>query len=127
MTVRELTTQNFNALIETGTVVIDWWAPWCPPCRAFAPVFAAASERHSGLVFAKVDADAQQGLAAAFHIQALPTLMIFRDGILLFREPGMPSARELDLLLEEIGAIDMAELRRRLESRNASPTERTGT
>lgn len=114
MATREMTEANFLEMIERGTVVIDWWAPWCGPCRVFGPVFESAAETHPEATFAKVNTAEQQGLAGAFQIRAIPTLMVFRDGILLFRETGVLPAAALDELLKRVAEIDMDDVRRRL-------------
>ncbi len=107
-----LTRQIFDPTIASGIVVIDWWATWCGPCRAFAPVFEAASQRHPEIVFGKVDTDAEQQLAGRFQISAIPTLMVFRDGVQVFRRAGMVGAEGLDILIDHVKALDMAEVRR---------------
>ena len=90
----QVTAQNFEATIERGIVLLDWWAAWCGPCRLFAPIFEAASVRHPEVVFGKVDTEVEQGLAGAFDIRAIPTLMVLRDGVLLASEPGGVSRRQ---------------------------------
>ncbi|CAN5558199.1 thioredoxin [soil metagenome] len=107
-----LTQRTFDRTVASGIVVIDWWATWCGPCRAFAPVFEAASQRHPEIVFGKVDTDAEQELARRFQISAMPTLIVFRDGVQAFRRVGMVGAEGLDILLDHVKALDMAELHR---------------
>lgn len=114
MATREIVTSDFSEVIKSGIVLIDWWASWCGPCRAFAPVYEAASGKQPDIVFAKVDTDAQSALAAAFQIRAIPTLMAFRDGILLYRQPGVLSRRALDELIQRIRDLDMDEVRKKI-------------
>lgn len=104
----ELTSENFDTTItENGIVVVDFWADWCGPCKMFAPTFEAASEKEPEIVFGKVDTEAQQSLAAAAGIQSIPTLMIFRDSILLFSQPGALPPAALEDLIGQVKAIDM--------------------
>jgi thioredoxin 1 len=111
----EVTEKNFAATVQNGIVLLDWWAEWCGPCRAFAPIFNAASERHPHIVFGKIDTDAQPALSAAFEIRSIPTLMVLRDGILLAAQAGLLPAPALDELIEKVGELDMDEVRRELE------------
>jgi thioredoxin 1 len=113
----ELTVDNFAETVSKpdSIVIIDFWASWCGPCRAFAPVFEAAAERHPNVVFAKVDTEAQQELAGAFQIRAIPTLMAFRDGVIIFNQSGMLPAAALDELVKKIGELDMDEVRAKIE------------
>lgn len=111
----EITTANFDATIgDKGIVILDWWAAWCGPCRAFAPVFEAAAKKYPDITWGKVDTEAQGELAAAFNIRSIPTLMVFRDGILVFAQPGMLPAAVLDELVTKVRALDMDEVRRKV-------------
>jgi thioredoxin 1 len=110
-----LTEENFQEHVDRpGTLVIDWWAPWCGPCRAFAPIYDGAAERHTEVVFGKVNTEEQPELAGAFGIQSIPTLMVFRDQILLFAQPGMLPAARLEELIAKVQALDMDEVRRQM-------------
>ena len=94
-----------------GITLIDWWASWCGPCRMFAPVFQAASEKHPDITFGKVDTEDQGGLSAAARITSIPTLMAFRDGILVFSQPGALPAASLEKVIQAVRGLDMNEIR----------------
>ncbi|MFV0493927.1 thioredoxin [Mycobacterium sp.] len=108
MTTRDLTAAQFNeAIAENEMVLLDFWASWCGPCRAFAPTFKAASEQHPDVVFAKVDTEAEQELAAAAQIRSIPTLMAFKKGKLLFNQAGALPAAALEDLVQQLKAYDV--------------------
>lgn len=113
----ELSAQNFeDTIANNDIVIIDFWASWCAPCRMFAPTFEAASEKHSDIVFAKVNTEEQQDIAAAFNIRSIPTLMVFREQIILFAEPGAPPPAAFEELIGQVRAVDMAEVHREIEA-----------
>ena len=115
MTTVQVTRENFAKTVEKGIVLLDFWAEWCGPCRMFAPIFEKAAERHSDVVFGKVDTEDQPGLAAAFQVRAIPTLVMLRDGVLLTAQPGMVPAAALDELIAKARELDMDEVRRHIE------------
>ena len=107
----ELTKDNFDQTINGDkTVIIDFWAPWCGPCRGFAPVFEKASESHPDVVFAKINSDEQQELAGAFNIRSIPTLMVFREKVVLFQQAGALPGQALEQVLTQAKSLDMAKV-----------------
>jgi len=122
----QVTEANFDATVKKGIVLLDFWASWCAPCRMFAPLFEAASERHPDVVFGKVDTEAQPGLASAFAVRAIPTLMVLRDGILLAAQPGAIPGQALDDLVAKVRAIHMEEVRRELKAQQTKGARKTG-
>lgn len=120
----DVTGKEFETLInKEGTVIVDFWAAWCGPCRQFAPIFEAASEKYPEITFAKVDTDAEGELSQAAGISSIPTLMIFRDGILLFRQPGALPGNALEDLIKQVGELNMEEVRKQVaeEASKAQP------
>jgi len=112
MATLELTTDNFQQVInDNANVIIDFWAPWCAPCRGFAPTFEAASEKRADVIFAKVNTEEQQEIAGAFNIRSIPTLMVFRDQIIIYSEAGALPASAFDQLVEQAMSLDMDTVR----------------
>ena len=117
MATTALTQDTFESTVtREGITLVDFWASWCGPCRSFAPVFEKASEAHPEIVFAKVDTEAEQSIAASAQIRSIPTLMAFRDGILVFSQPGALPAAALEQVIAAVGELDMDDVRREIES-----------
>lgn len=121
MATREITLATIETTInDSGIVLLDFWAAWCGPCRRFGPVFEKSSEEHPDVVFGKIDTEAQQQLAAGFRITSIPTLMAFRDGILVFSQPGALAAPQLEQVITAVEGLDMDGVRRQIAEQNAA-------
>ena len=115
MPVMELTKENFEQVVTSNaTVVVDYWAPWCGPCRGFAPVFERVAEANPDVVFAKVNTDDEQEIAQHFQIRSIPTLMVFRDQIIVFSQPGALPQNALEQIVEKAKGLDMEEVRKQI-------------
>ena len=120
MAVVELTKDNFEQVVTgNATVVVDYWAPWCGPCRGFAPVFERVSEKHPDVVFAKVNTDDEQEIAGHFQIRSIPTLMVFRDSIIVFSQPGAMPEGAFEQVVAKAKGLDMDEVRRKMAASEA--------
>jgi thioredoxin 1 len=124
MTAVALTADTFEkTVVDNGIVLVDFWASWCGPCLQFAPVFEAASQEHADVVFGKVDTEAEQALAAAAQITSIPTLMAFRDGILVFNQPGALPAPALEQVISAVKDLDMDDVRAQIAAREQGAQE----
>jgi thioredoxin len=111
MATENITAQDFNETITNNEIVIvDFWAPWCGPCRSFAPIYEQVSENHQDIVFAKVNTEEEEELGSHFQIRSIPTLMIFREQVVLFAQPGMLSASQLEEVISKVREVDMAKV-----------------
>ncbi|MFC8731521.1 thioredoxin [Luteimicrobium sp. NPDC057192] len=123
MATQALTGETFEkTVLENDIVLVDWWASWCGPCRMFAPVFEQSSEENSDIVYGKVDTEAEQSLAGAAQITSIPTLMAFREGVLVFSQPGALPASALQQVIDQVRGLDMDDVRAQIEkAKEAAP------
>ena len=121
MSTQNLTAADFGQVVEReGITLVDWWASWCGPCRMFAPTYEQASEKHEDIVFGKVDTEAERELAGAAQIMSIPTLMAFRDGILVYSQAGALPAEALEQVIDAVRGLDMDDVRRKVAEQNTA-------
>ena len=116
MATLDVTVDNFNEIISNNDfVIVDFWAPWCGPCKGFAPLYEELSEKYPDIVFAKVNTEDQQALAGEFQIRSIPTIMIFREQIIMFSQPGAPQGTQMEQIIEQVQGLDMDEVKKDIE------------
>ena len=124
MAVVELTKENFEQVVTSNpTVIVDYWAPWCGPCKGFAPVFESVAEKHPDVVFAKVNTDEEQEIASHFQIRSIPTLMVFRDQVIVFSQPGALPQGAFEQVVEKAKSLDMDEVRQQIKEQDKESGE----
>lgn len=124
MATQEITTANFREAVEKdGILFVDWWASWCGPCKAFAPVYDDVAAKHPDIVFGKVDTEAEPALASEFEIRAIPTLMVFRERVLLFSQAGALPREALEDLVRQVKALDMEKVRAEIAKQSGGPIQ----
>ncbi|RAV31324.1 thioredoxin [Corynebacterium heidelbergense] len=124
MATKEITSENFKSTVEQdGIVLLDFWAEWCGPCKRFGPIFEQVSEKYENYTFGKVDTEANQELSAALQVQSIPTLMMFRDGVLLAREAGLMPPQALEDLIAQAEALNMDDVRAQIAEQQAGQQE----